>query len=132
MAASATSGRRGPIGEQLCRVFGMRFYRSRTTNALTLELLPDASLQGWAALERLQWNLDLHRADVSSRELTLVQALIEDLLRIKARQYTAELHVVDEYLPGAARQFLPRALRAESLEQAKYAGLQRLTDSARL
>jgi hypothetical protein len=57
-----------------------------------------------------------------------MQALMEDLLRIRANQFTAELHLLDEYLPGAARWFLPPPLREKFLEDAKLVGLPRLTD----
>lgn len=120
---------REQIAEQLCRVFGMRLYRSRKNDSPSLEELPPSSLQGWPSLERLQWNLDLHRAQLRPRELRLMQALIEDLLRIRANQFTAELHLLDEYLPGAARWFLPLHLREKFLEDAKFIGLQRLTGS---
>ncbi|MET0546116.1 MAG: hypothetical protein ABWZ40_07385 [Caulobacterales bacterium] len=121
---------RAQIAEQLCRVFGMRLYRSRTTKKLALEELSSKSLQGWASLERLQWNLDLHRADISSTELTLMQAVIEDLLRVRANQFTMELHLLDEYLPAAAHRFLPSELRNPFLEHAKHFGLQNLMDGA--
>lgn len=114
------------IAEQLCRVFGMRLYRSRGAGALSLEELPSSSLQGWPSLERLQWSLDLHRSALRPRELLLMQALIEDLLRIRANQFTAELHLLDDYLPGAARLFLPVRLREKFLETAKFIGLARL------
>ncbi len=119
---------REQIAEQLCRVFGMRLFRSRKNDAPSLEELPPSSLQGWPSLERLQWNLDLHRSELRPRELRLMQALIEDLLRIRANQFTAELHLLDEYLPGAARWFLPAHLREKFLEDAKFIGLPRLTE----
>jgi hypothetical protein len=118
---------REQIAEQLCRVFGMRLYRSRKNDSPSLEELPPSSLQGWPSLERLQWNLDLHRSELRPRELRLMQALIEDLLRIRANQFTAEIHLLDEYLPGAARWFLQPHLREKFLEDAKFIGLQRLT-----
>ncbi|MBP6014176.1 MAG: hypothetical protein KBA31_18250 [Alphaproteobacteria bacterium] len=118
------------IAEQLCRVFGMRLYRNPKTNSFALEELTGKSLQGWASLDRLQTNLDMHRADISSTELTLVQAIIEDLLRIRANQLTMELHILDEYLPAAAKRFLPGRLREQFLERATYFGLPNLTDSA--
>ncbi|MBU6371807.1 MAG: hypothetical protein KJS97_03695 [Alphaproteobacteria bacterium] len=120
---------RAQVAEQLCRVFGMRLFRSRTTKKLELEPLAGQSLQGWASLDRLQWNLDLHRADINTRELTIVQGVIEDLMRIKANQFTAELHILDDYLPAAAKAFLPPRLRAQFLEQAKYVGLPSLIDA---
>jgi hypothetical protein len=121
---------RAQIAEQLCRVFGMRLYRNSKTNSLALEDLSGKSLQGWASLDRLQLNLDMHRADISSTELTLIQAVIEDLLRIRANQLTMELHILDEYLPAAAKRFLPSQLRNQFLERATYFGLPGLTDSA--
>jgi hypothetical protein len=119
---------REQIAEQLCRVFGMRLYHSRKHGTPSLEELPPSSLQGWSSLERLQWSLDLHRSELRPRELRLMQALMEDLLRIRANQFTAELHLLDEYLPGAARWFLPPPLREKFLEDAKLVGLPRLTD----
>jgi hypothetical protein len=112
---------RTQVAEQLCRVFGMRLYRSRTTKRLELEELPGSSLQGWKSLDRLQLNLDLHRAQLSTRELTIMQGLIEDLLRIQARQDTASNHLFDEYLPAAAKHLLPAHLRAQFLEATKMA-----------
>ena len=119
---------RAQVSEQLCRVFSLRLFRSRKTGKWTLEELQGRSMRGWASLERLQWSLDLHRTEISVRELTLMQALIEDLLRIRANQMTAELHILDEYLPGAARRFLPPQLREQFLEHAKYIGLPHLID----
>ncbi|MBI1361912.1 MAG: hypothetical protein GC155_16675 [Alphaproteobacteria bacterium] len=119
---------RAQVAEQLCRVFSLRLYRPRKSKALALEELQGRSLRGWPSLERLQWSLDLHRAQLSTRELTLMQALIEDLLRIRANQLTAELHILDEYLPGAARSFLPPSLREKFLDHARYIGLPYLID----
>lgn len=117
------------IAEQLCRVFGMRLVKPGSSKKPALEALPRGSLQGWASLDRLQWSVDLHRAHLSGKELRLVQALIEDLLRARANQWTQEFHLFDEYLPGAARQFLPAELRKRFLEDAKYVGWDRLLES---
>lgn len=117
------------IAEQLCRVFGMRLWRKGDSKKPLLEQLPSNSMQGWASLDRLQWSLDLHRAELSASELTLMQALIEDLLRIRANQFTMELRIVDEYLGQAAKRFLPPAVRQEFLEHARQMGMYNLTNS---
>jgi hypothetical protein len=119
---------RTQIAEQVCRVFGMRLYRKPGEKHLTLEALPGNSLQGWASLERLQWTLDMHRAQLSTRELIVMQGLIEDLLRIRANQMTMEIRALDYYLPQTAKMFLPAKLRPQFLEEIKM-GMYNLTNS---
>lgn len=119
---------RTQIAEQMCRVFGMRLYRRPGEKNLTLETLPGNSLQGWASLERLQWSLDMHRAQLSTRELIIMQGLIEDLLRIRANQLTMEIRALDYYLPQAAKMFLPAKLRPQFLDAIKV-GMYNLTSS---
>lgn len=118
------------IAEQLCRVFGMRLYNSAKSRKLIIEELPHSSLQGWDSLDRLQWSLDLNRALLSAADLRVLQAVIEDLLRVRANQWTAELHLFDKYLPAAAKRFLPPPLRAPFLDIAKYTGWDRLITPA--